>query len=79
MVIDSHFLLSTGLHVYSSVPFIAFYSFWLQNGLEMSVVTSMVRCILYAVDPLQTPVLSLALLLTIYILFLFLAQIPPLT
>ena len=79
MAMDSCFLLSTSLYAYSPIPFAAFYPFWLQNGLEMSVVTSMVRCILYAVDPLQTPVLSLALLLTIYILFLFLAQIPPLT
>ena len=76
---DSHFLLSTSLCAYSSVPFIAFYPFWLQNGLEMSVVTSMVRCILYAVDLLQMPVLSLILLLTMYILFPFLVQISPLT
>ena len=62
MVIDSYFLLFTGL-----------------NGLEMSVVTLIVKYILYAVDPSQIPILSLTLLLTIYILFPFLVQIPPLT
>ena len=76
---DSCFLLSTGLHAYSPAPFITFYPFWPQNRLEMSVVTLMVRCILYAVDPLQTPALSLILLLTMHTLFPFLVQIPPLT
>ena len=42
-------------------------------------VTLMVRCILYAVDPLQTPTLSLTLFLIMHTLFSFLAQIPPLT
>ena len=76
---NSCFLLSTGLHTYSPVLFVAFHPFWLQNRLEMSVVTLMVRCILYAVDPSQTPALSLILLLTMHTLFPFLVQIPPLT
>jgi len=79
VVTDSHFLLFTGLCAYSPALFVAFHPFWLQNGLEISVVTLMVGYILYAVDPPQTPTLPLTLLLTIHILFPFLAQIPPLT
>ena len=79
MAIDSHFLLSTGLHTYSSIPFVTFYPFWLQNRLEISVVTLIVEYILYTVDPLQMPVLPLTFLLTIYTLSPFLAQIPSLT
>ena len=41
--------------------------------------TLMVRCILYAVDPLQTPTLSLTLFLIMHTLFSFLAQISFLT
>ena len=39
----------------------------------------MVGCILYVIDSLQIPILSLTLLLIMHILFPFLAQIPPLT
>ena len=79
VVMDSCFLLSTGLHAYSPAPFITFYPFWPQNRLEMSVVTLMVRRILYAADPLQMPALPPALPLTIHIFFPFLVQISPLT
>jgi len=79
MAMDSCFLLSTSLYAYSPIPFAAFYPFWLQNGLEMSMVTLMARCILYTVDPPQMPILPLAFLLTIHILSPFLVQILPLT
>ena len=79
MVTDSHFLLSTSLYTYSPAPFITFHPFWLQNGLEISVVTLIVGYILYIANPPQTPVLPFVFLLTIYILSSFLVQIPPLT
>jgi len=79
VVTNSHFLLSTGLYAYSPAPFVTFYPFWLQDRLEISVVTLMVGCILYVIDSLQIPILSLTLLLIMHILFPFLAQIPPLT
>ena len=79
MVTNSHFLLSTSLYAYSPAPFVTFYPFWLQDRLEISVVTLMVGCILYVIDSLQIPILSLTLLLIMHILFPFLAQIPPLT
>jgi len=79
MVIDSHFLLSTGLHAYSPTPFVTFHSFWLQNRLEMSVVTLIVGYILYTVDPPQMPVLPLVLFLTMHTFSPFLAQISSLT
>ena len=72
MVMDSHFLLSTNLHIGSSVPFVAFYSFWLQSELEIFMVTLMVGYIFCIAGPPQMPVLLLIFLLIMNIPLLFL-------
>jgi len=79
VVTDSYFLLSTSLRAYSSALFAAFYPFWPQNGLEISVVTLIVGCTLYIANLLQIPILSSTLFLIVHILFSSLAQIPSLT